>query len=52
MTTVGYGDIYPFTPLGKTIGSFITLAGVLLLAIPSAIMAMGFIEERQKDDDG
>lgn len=53
VTTVGYGDIIPITPLGKTIGSFITLAGVLLLALPSAILASGFIEERQKDgDDG
>lgn len=50
VTTVGYGDIYPITPLGKTIGSFITLAGVLLLALPSAILATGFIEERQKNN--
>ena len=49
VTTVGYGDIYPITPLGQTIGSIITLAGVLLLALPSAILASGFIEERQKD---
>jgi len=49
VTTVGYGDIIPVTPLGKTIGSFITLAGVLLLALPSAILASGFIEERQRD---
>ncbi len=49
VTTVGYGDIYPVTSLGKTIGSIITLAGVLLLALPSAILAAGFIEERQKD---
>lgn len=49
VTTVGYGDIIPITPLGKTIGSFITLAGVLVLALPSAILATGFIEERQKD---
>jgi voltage-gated potassium channel len=49
VTTVGYGDIYPITPLGQTIGSLITLAGVLLLALPSAILASGFIEERQKN---
>jgi voltage-gated potassium channel len=49
VTTVGYGDIYPVTALGQTIASIITLAGVLLLALPSAILASGFIEERQKD---
>jgi voltage-gated potassium channel len=50
VTTVGYGDIYPITPPGKVLGSFITLAGVLLLALPSAILATGFIEERQKNN--
>lgn len=52
VTTVGYGDIYPVTPLGQTLGSLITLAGVLLLALPSAILASGFIEERQRDNEG
>jgi len=51
VTTVGYGDIYPVTPLGQTFGSLITLAGVLLLALPSAILASGFIEERQKNQE-
>ncbi|HUU74909.1 MAG TPA: ion transporter [Methanoregulaceae archaeon] len=51
VTTVGYGDIYPITPLGQTIGSLVTLAGVLLLALPSAILATGFIEERQKNHE-
>ena len=51
VTTVGYGDIIPITPLGKGLASFMTLAGVLLLALPSAILASGFIEERQKEND-
>ncbi|MBN1432277.1 MAG: ion transporter [Methanomicrobiaceae archaeon] len=49
VTTVGYGDIIPVTPLGMMLGSIITLAGVLLLALPSAILASGFIEERHKE---
>jgi len=48
VTTVGYGDIYPVTPIGQSIGSIVTLMGVLLLALPSAILASGFIEERHK----
>jgi voltage-gated potassium channel len=49
VTTVGYGDIYPITPLGQTITSMVTIGGVLLLALPSAILAAGFMEERQKE---
>jgi len=49
VTTVGYGDIYPITPLGQTITSMVTIGGVLLLALPSAILASGFMEERQKE---
>ena len=49
VTTVGYGDIIPITPLGRMIGGFVTLCGVLVLALPSAIMATGFIEERYRN---
>ncbi|MBP2133279.1 voltage-gated potassium channel [Methanomicrobium sp. W14] len=49
VTTVGYGDVVPVTALGKFLACFITLAGVLILALPSAILATGFIEEKQKD---
>jgi voltage-gated potassium channel len=49
VTTVGYGDIYPITPLGQTITSMVTIGGVLLLALPSAILAAGFMEERHKE---
>ncbi len=48
VTTVGYGDIYPITPLGKLIASLFTVAGVLVLALPSAILATGFIEEKSR----
>lgn len=50
VTTVGYGDIIPVTPLGKVIGSVMTVFGVLILALPSAILATGFIEEREKKE--
>lgn len=51
VTTVGYGDIYPITPLGKIIGSCFTFLGVLVLALPSAILATGFIEEKNRLSD-
>lgn len=52
VTTVGYGDIYPTTPIGETIASFVALIGIMLLALPSAILASGFIEEYQQKKGG
>jgi voltage-gated potassium channel len=49
VTTVGYGDIIPITPWVKTIPGLVTIGGVLHLALPSAILASGFMEERQKE---
>jgi voltage-gated potassium channel len=45
MTTVGYGDIYPITALGKIFGGFVALLGIALFSLPTAILASGFIEQ-------
>jgi voltage-gated potassium channel len=45
LTTVGYGDVYPITPLGKFIGAIIALAGIGLFALPAGIIASGFAEQ-------
>ncbi|XP_052072599.1 potassium voltage-gated channel subfamily C member 3-like [Mytilus californianus] len=42
MTTVGYGDIYPVTTLGCTVGAFCALSGIIILAVPIAIVAGNF----------
>ena len=43
--TVGYGDIYPITILGKILGVVISILGVGLVAIPTGIISAGFIEQ-------
>jgi voltage-gated potassium channel len=47
LTTVGYGDIYPKTVLGKFIGAFIAVLGIGLFALPAGILASGFASEIQ-----
>ncbi|CAE8593572.1 unnamed protein product [Polarella glacialis] len=42
MTTVGFGDVYPRTAQGKIIGAMTMLAGILLLALPIALIGAKF----------
>ncbi|GAB3691559.1 hypothetical protein GCM10027592_09670 [Spirosoma flavus] len=44
MTTVGYGDIHPITPLGKLLGGISAIAGIGLFALPTGILVSGFNE--------
>lgn len=44
ITTVGYGDMIPITPLGRILGGIFALAGVGILALPAGILSSGFFE--------
>jgi voltage-gated potassium channel len=48
LATVGYGDIYPVTALGRFFSTIIALGGIALFALPAGIIGSSFIEERQK----
>ena len=45
LLTVGYGDIYPITTLGKIFSIFITCLGVGMVAIPTGIISAGFVDQ-------
>jgi voltage-gated potassium channel Kch len=42
LTTIGYGDVYPVTPLGKCFAAVIGLLGVGTIALPAAILGSAF----------
>lgn len=51
LTTVGYGDVYPITGLGKMISGLIAVVGIGLVALPTGLISAGFmskIENRKK----
>ena len=48
LTTVGYGDVTPITPLGKLAGTFIAMFGIGMFALPAAILASGFTREMER----
>lgn len=48
LLTVGYGDIYPITAVGRLMAIFITFLGVGVVAIPTGIISAGFVEEYSK----
>lgn len=45
LTTVGYGDIFPVTPLGRVFASIIALAGIGVVALPAGVFASAFSDE-------
>lgn len=50
LTTVGYGDVAPVTPLGKLFGGVVMLIGLGMFALPIAILSTGFAQEVGRRD--
>jgi len=48
LTTVGYGDVYPITVLGKILAGFVAILGVGLVALPAGILASSFAERLRR----
>jgi voltage-gated potassium channel len=49
LTTIGYGDIVPITPLGKSFGGIVMLLGLGMFALP-AIISTGFSQEYMRHE--
>lgn len=50
LTTVGYGDIYPITPMGKLVSGIISLLGIGVVALPTGLISVGYLERIKKDN--
>lgn len=49
LTTVGYGDIYPVTTIGRIVTMVSSLFGVAVIALPSGVITAGYLAEIDKD---
>ena len=48
MTTVGYGDVYPITPVGKFLSGVVSIAAIGLIALPTGILAAAMSDVMQR----
>jgi voltage-gated potassium channel len=48
LTTVGYGDVTPITPLGKLFGACVTVIGIGMAALPAGILASGLADQLRR----
>ena len=51
LTTIGYGDTYPVTVIGKIFAAIVAITGVMVIAIPTGIFAASFSEGLQRHRD-
>ena len=45
LTTVGYGDLYPISTLGRAISIVSSMVGIAIIALPSGIVTAGYMDE-------
>lgn len=45
LTTVGYGDVYPVTPIGQLVSMISSIFGIAVIALPAGIITGGFLDE-------
>ena len=50
LATVGYGDVFPVTPVGKVLGGIVVVVGIGVFALPTAIFVSGFMDETNHEE--
>jgi len=50
LTTVGYGDVYPVTGLGKLFAALVAVFGIAMFALPAGILGASFSEEMRRGE--
>ena len=48
LTTVGYGDIYPITTIGRIVTMISSAFGIAIIALPSGVITAGYLDEINK----
>ncbi len=51
LTTVGYGDIYPITTIGRIVTMISSVFGIAIIALPSGVITAGYLSEINKDQE-
>lgn len=51
LTTMGYGDIYPVTTIGRIVTMVSSIFGIAIIALPSGIVTAGFMEELKNNNE-
>lgn len=51
LTTVGYGDLYPVTTIGRIVTMVSSVFGIAIIALPSGVITAGYLSEINKDED-
>lgn len=49
LTTVGYGDLYPVTTVGRIVAMVSSIFGIAIVALPAGIITAGYMRELQKE---
>ncbi|OQB35064.1 MAG: Ion channel [Candidatus Latescibacteria bacterium ADurb.Bin168] len=51
LTTVGYEDVSPHTPLGKTLASLVMILGYSIIAVPTGIVTVEMSQAKRRSDE-